>query len=232
MAVFIPGGLIAAIRGSVGGSVFSAGSGGPIIRNRSMPINPRSPAQQGARARMAYLSQYWSSSLDDAQRAAWITYALNTAWTNKVGTSAKISGLAAFCRLNALAMQGGYDISPTAPPEYGHAGTPTFTITADAVGFAIGISEPSAPFDKDMTNSRMLWFMRGATNVGRVALSGQRRYLGTVAGDDTTAPTFPDQHASPLGFSNGQIISVSGIYLDEIGRVGHEYVTQILSATP
>ncbi len=226
------GGLVSDVRGSIAGCCFSRGSGGAIVRNAPKPVNPRSPAQGLVRAAMSYLTQYWSATLTAEEREAWKTYAFNTTWTNKVGTAAQISGLAAFVRLNTLLVQGGYDVQDPAPTSYGHAGTPTFTFAADAADFGIAIAEPTAPFDKDVDDARMIFHMRGATNIGRTALSGQRRYLNTVVGDAVTAPTFPTDFTSPLGFSNGQMISVSGIYIDPEGRIGNAYIAQIESETP
>jgi len=226
------GPLVAEIRGALGGIVFSRGAGGAIARTNPKPINPRSPAQQLTRANMAYLSQYWSSTLTDIQRATWRTYAGNTSWTNKVGTAAKISGLAAFVRLNCLLLLGGYTLQPAAPAEYGHAGTPIFTFAADGADLGIDIAEPGPPYDNIIPLSIMMFFMRGSTNVGRVALTGQRRYLGTVVGETDPGPTWPPAFISELGFSNGQVVSVSGVFIDPLGRVGSEYVAQAIAATP
>ncbi len=71
MAIFTPGGGVAAIRGAVGGNVYSANRSGPYIRNRAMPIDPGSARQQAVRFAMASLVTRWVEVLTPAQRASW-----------------------------------------------------------------------------------------------------------------------------------------------------------------
>jgi len=232
MASIKMGPLVADIRGQVGGTCFSRGSGGAIARNSPKPCNPRSTAQNARRSVFSRLARHWSAELSDAERTGWNDYAAGCTWTNKVGTAATISGMAAFVRLNSLLLLIGEAIQEAAPIVLGHAGTPSFTILADGADLSINISEPGEPFDKDTDGSRMVYFVHGPTNAGRSSLSGQRRYLGSVEGDSVAAPTFPDEHTSPITFSNGQIVSVTGVFIDPNGRIGGEYVAQILAATP
>lgn len=62
-------------RGKLGGAlVFSNWKGRPTIRKLVTPSNPKSGAQTGGRAMMAFLSQIWAS-LATLDKAAWDTLA-------------------------------------------------------------------------------------------------------------------------------------------------------------
>lgn len=243
MANFKPGPIIADIRGSIGGTCFSRGGGGHIVRNAPKPCNPRSPAQGRRRAVLAYLSQYWSKTLSSINRTGWNDYAAGTAWTNKVGTSAVISGMAAFVRLNSLIFLArvptvehpagnAWPIREAAPLMLGHAGTPSFAITADGADNHIHLLEPTVPFLKANNDHFMVFFTHGCTNVGRTRPGGQRRYVGYLEGSAGAAPVFPYVMTSPFNFENGQNVYLTGIFLDEKGRVGGDYTAEVLAATP
>jgi len=223
---------IADIRGQVGGVKFSRGAGGATASNSPKPINPRSSHQMARRAALAQVTVAWNGTLTEIQRQSWRDYAAGTSWTNKVGTSANISGLAAFARLNTLLLLIGSAIQPAAPTTNGHSGSPTFTFTANDTTNVIAVAEPSAPFDKDIDLSRMVWFQYGATNAGRLALSNKRRYADKTPGDAMIAPSFPLALATPLVFNAGQRVSLGGVYIDEIGRIGARYTASVIAATP
>ena len=226
------GAMVADARGAIGGVVFSRGGGGAIARTNVKPVNPRSSGQQARRALLAYLSQYWSSTLTDTFRANWRTYAAQTSWTNKVGTAAVISGLAAFVRLNTLLKTAGFALQSDAPFTTGHAGTPSFTILANPTGESVSIAEPSAPFDKTTGSARMLWFIHAATNAGRARPSGTKRYIGESHGDPNSPAVFPKVITSPYAYSPGQIVTVTGIYIDPNGRIGVDYSASVVAAVP
>ena len=232
MASIKLGALVADVRGQIGGVKFSRGAGGATASNSPKPINPRSSHQQARRAALAQCTNAWNATLTEVQRQSWRDYSAATAWTNKVGTSAQISGLAAFARLNCLLLMIGSAIQVTAPTSTGHAGTPTFTITANDTTNVIAVAEPATPFDKDVDLSRMIWSQYGPTNAGRLALSGQKRYADNTPGDSSTAPTFPLDLTTPLTFHAGQRVSLAGVYVDELGRVGAPYVASVIAATP
>jgi len=235
--------IVADARGKVGGVVFGRGGGGSIVRTNVKPCNPRSSAQSARRAVMAYLTQYWSKTLSNTNRNGWNDYAAGTSWTNKVGTAALISGMSAFVRLNSLIFLArnattehpagnAWPIREVAPLMVGHAGTPSFTITADGGDNHIHLLEPTVPFLKANNDHFMVFFTHGCTNAGRTRPGSNRRYLGYLEGSAGAPPAFPYTMTSPFNFENGQNVYCTGIFLDEKGRVGGDFTASVLAATP
>ena len=226
------GAALADARGSIGGLCLSRGGGGSTARTNPKPVNPRSVAQNTQRAHLAYLTQRWGKTLTEPQRTAWRDYAAGTSWTNRVGTSATISGIAAYLRLNSLLLQSGNTVQDTAPTLLGHAGQATFTFTAADTALAIAIAQPAEPFDKNITGHKMIFFVHGPTNPGRLSPGPGKRYLGTVTGNNATPPTFPLTLTSPINYYLGQRVTVTGIFIDAVGRIGGAYQAQVLATHP
>lgn len=226
------GALIADIRGSIGGTTFSRGGGGAIARNNPKPCNPRSAAQSTRRANLAYLSQLWASTSMATYRNGWMDYAAGTNWTNKVGTQALITGLAAFVRLNSIELLIGNPVRLAAPTELGHAGTPTFTLLADGADLSLKVSQPTAPWVNNANEYYIAFFAYAPVSAGRVSLANQRLYLGTAASSSGAPPAWPKSMTSSFQFSNGQNISVAGVMIDPDFRMSGIYVASAVAATP
>jgi len=226
------GSLVSDVRGSIAGTTFSRGGGGAIVRNNPKPCNPRTPAQNSRRAMLAYLSQYWSKTLSAVNRDAWTDYAEGTSWTNKVGTQALISGLAAFVRLNTLNMLIGNPIRPAAPTQFGHAGTPTFTLLADGADNSLKIGQPSAPYVNNSNEFYMAFFEHSPVNAGHATIGGQRIYLGFAASSAGAPPAWPKTIISSYNSNNAQRMAVTGILIDPDFRLGGDYTAQAVAATP
>jgi hypothetical protein len=226
------GPLVADVRGSVGGTCFSRGSGGGIVRNAPKPCNPRTPLQVALRARLAMLTAYWSKTMDQPHRDQWSDYAAGTSWSNKVGGSAIITGLAAFVRFHTTYLQWGGDIVEDGPTMVGHAGTPSFTITANPTAYAIGIAQPTAPWVNNATGNMIGFYVHAPSNAGRVVAPSLKNYVAMAAGSPGAPPAWPKAITSPFAFYAGQRISVTGIYLDLYRRLGGDYTAQVIAAVP
>jgi len=100
MAIMTPGPTVAALSGSIGGSVYSRNRGGAYIRNRAIPVDPNTTAQQSRRAILASQSQGWADRTD-AERAAWRNWAVQNPITNALGNSILLSGHQAYVKLNS-----------------------------------------------------------------------------------------------------------------------------------
>jgi len=100
--------VLADASGSFGGLVASHNRAGQYIRTRVRPTNPSSPAQVQVRTIFANLATAWST-LTEAQREAWTTYALNVPVTGAFGEVQHLTGHQMFVRNNAARMQGGLD---------------------------------------------------------------------------------------------------------------------------
>ncbi len=78
---------VTAIRGSVGGDVYTRGRSGPTMRARVKGRNPRSSRQSVARANMAEGARA-AKSLSLSNKALWVTYAASITKHNSVSGAA------------------------------------------------------------------------------------------------------------------------------------------------
>jgi len=120
MAVFLPGALVADIRGKLADVVFSRGQGGPTVRSVGTWEQPDTDAQLACRSLLASLSTAWSNELSDAQRLAWRTYAHVYPRPNRWGRPTQKNGYLAFIQVNARAYRDSealvFPDAPTAAP--------------------------------------------------------------------------------------------------------------------
>lgn len=102
--------------GKLGGTVFSRGRGGAYVRNRVMPSNPQTMAQQAVRAAFGAISSAWRS-LTQTQRDEWNAITADYPTKNRLGEEKILSGKALFQKLNmnlSLANQA-IKLDPSAP---------------------------------------------------------------------------------------------------------------------
>ncbi|KKN23251.1 hypothetical protein LCGC14_0906960 [marine sediment metagenome] len=101
MAILKFGVLVTGIRGTIGGTIFSANKGGPFARSWSKGPNPRTSRQTIQRGLMTTHSAPWLA-LTQAQRDDWDTYAADPAqeFTNSLGEAYYGSGYNWYCRIN------------------------------------------------------------------------------------------------------------------------------------
>lgn len=99
MAKIKLGAFITEIAGKVGGTVFSRNKGGAYAKNRVMPSNPRTTAQQNIRGFFGAMAQQWRA-LTQAQRESWNELAGTFSLNNSLGDAIRLSGIALFQKLN------------------------------------------------------------------------------------------------------------------------------------
>lgn len=103
--------------GSVGARTSSRNSGGQYVRQRSMPTQPRTPAQVNQRARLTSQSSAWRG-ITDAQRAAWNAFAQSFTIVNTLGTAIHLTGAQCYIKVNSVNLINGdatVDIPPLLP---------------------------------------------------------------------------------------------------------------------
>lgn len=230
MANVLFGGGVAAMRGSIGGVVFSAGPGGAIARNRTKPINPRSPLQIVRRANTAQLMKRWSNDLTEQQRTDWRAYAAGTSWTNKLGQSITIAGIAAFLRLNALQLLIPAPIIDAAPLAVGHAGGITQTFAAESDTTKIQLDEPGGSFDNLINVHTIYYFMGLPTEIGRKATPKGFRYIGRVWGSPGAPLSYPYELDAEYTMTSGQFITLRMMFQDENYRVSGPFFATATAA--
>jgi len=140
MAIFTPGPAVAAVSGSVGGTVFSRNAGGAYMRIRAVPTTSTTADALAAKARMTTQSQGWRA-LTDAQRTSWRSFSLQNPVPNALGFPNVLQGNAMFIRINTLLEQSG-NTTLTEPPT---AAPPTGLLTL-VVDADIGVGDVEIVF--------------------------------------------------------------------------------------
>ncbi len=127
MAIIKLGPTVAGIRGTVAGLTFSANASGPYIMQWSQSSRPRTLPQSLQRGRLGQMGAAWAA-LSSAQRAAWDTYAADSAQelTNSLGEAYYASGYNWFCSCNTQLLNAGLSTISTAPSG-GTPSAPTIT---------------------------------------------------------------------------------------------------------
>lgn len=101
MAIIKLGALVAGVRGTLGGNVFSANKGGPYVKAWGRGSNPRTTRQSVHRGNLINLAQSWRN-VAAIDKGNWDVYAALPAQelTNSLGEAYFISGFNWFCRIN------------------------------------------------------------------------------------------------------------------------------------
>jgi hypothetical protein len=212
------GGGVTDIRGSIGGTTFSRGPAGAIARQRVKVINPRSALQVARRAVASSLAQHWSQDLDAGERADWNAYAAATDFTNKVGDTIQISGLACFVRLNSLRMLMGLAVQETAPLSAGMAATVVCSVGAVYATGKVQVGEPSAGFDKTDPLEFLVVFAGLPMKPGRTQSPRGHRYVGFIQGN-AVPPVFAVDLGWPYAAQTGDNYPMRIVHIDNQSRV-------------
>ncbi len=145
MAIFRTGPLAGAISGTVGGAVFVAGRGTPVIRQRPIGTKRTSPALQVVRARFSNFQRAWSD-LSSSTQDAWRTLARNTNVVNRLGQAAPASGYTLFVRYN-VELQGNTALEFSDPPTLGKGPIPrSVSAVFSAAGTYVINAQPPTGF--------------------------------------------------------------------------------------
>ena len=113
MALFLP--LLGSLRGRLAGNVFSHNKGGDYVRIGTAPTNPQTLRQQITRTILGTFAATWSSSLSQAQRDGWDTYAAANPVKNSLGQDVFINGLDWYVKANARLADAGLTAVLNAP---------------------------------------------------------------------------------------------------------------------
>lgn len=143
--MLIKSALLASLSGSMNGMTAARNRYGAYLRNRTIPVNPRTIAQESARDRMTQLVTAWRDALSASERTAWENYAANSPVTNRVGDRVYLTGLACYVRLNALRLQAGQARRAQAPTAFGEIalGDLSSAVTASATTANVHVDPPT-----------------------------------------------------------------------------------------
>lgn len=112
---------ITSISGKAGGSVYSRNRGGAYVKNFVIPTNTFTELRQQVRAMFGAISSAWRN-LTQSQRNSWAAQSPNYPYTNKVGDSKTLSGIALHNSLNTNLMTAGLPMIATAVAPQGTNG--------------------------------------------------------------------------------------------------------------
>jgi hypothetical protein len=227
MATIQLGGGVASIRGSIGGWVFSRNAGGDYIRNRAIPVQPGSVFQNAVKAIMAQLTNIWSGTLDDVERAAWDAYAAAVELPNSQGIYRNVGGLAMYIRGNLPRLQASVTSFPrvdVGPTEFtlGDYTAPDVTLASEAAQ-TVGVAFD--PLDGWANNDEagMLIYLSRPQNPAVNFFKGPYRFAGKIDGDSITPPTSPATIDSPFPIVEGQKLFFRANVTQADGRLGSEF---------
>jgi hypothetical protein len=182
MAKFTPGPTVAAVSGSIGGTVYSHNRGGMYIRNRSIPIISTTTFALNAKSRLATASAAWQG-LTDAQRLTWGGWALQNPVTDTLGFPRHLTGHQAYVSLNTRLAADGQSAISTPPIIAAPDGLLTLVQDGDE-----GLGDVDATFTATpLGANEKLWIQAAITNsAGINNVNNLYRFCGTSAAAETS----------------------------------------------
>jgi hypothetical protein len=210
--------------GSIGGTTYSHNRYGMYTRGRTVPVNPNTDRQAGARNRLSQLASYWLSTLTAAERAAWNLYGSSVVMKNALGDDIYLSGFSHFLRSNCQALQVGNSIVEPGPtvftlPETDSAIVPSVSEATQQISLAFDTNLDWV----DEDNGFLQVSMSSPKGAGRSFIGGPFRYAGSISGDSTTPPTSPQVIAVPFAVTEGQLVQVQCRIGREDGRLSEPF---------
>lgn len=208
------------VRGSIGGTTYARNRYGAYARNRTVPVNPRTDAQQAIRAAMATAAIVWKS-LTDGERTLWNNYAAATPVTNRLGETIYLSGQAMYNKYSTFYTYQGETV-PNSPPASPGLAEPLF-----AAGVTIldsGSTPPNAinfDFSNGSTNVAALYpaWISAPQSAGKTFFKGPWIYLGKKLGTTRAA-----EYTIPFAVTAGQVFFTRQGYLDENGKLANDLI--------
>lgn len=183
MALVKYGGGIIQMSGSIAGNTYARNRYGNYARARTKPVNPNTARQDEIRAAMAFITERWAQTLDDAKRTAWNLYGSSVAMKNRLGETVFMTGFNHYVRSNVFRQAGGFALVDDGPV--------VFELPAQDNTLAVTGSEA----DQELTCSfntlldwctealAYIWFFQGKPqNAQRNFFDGPWRYLHGVGG--------------------------------------------------
>lgn len=190
--------------GSLAGTTFSRNKGGLYVRSRATPTNPNSTQQQAVRNIVGGLSNHWVTTLTNAQRSNWKTYADNVGLLDALGESINVTGLGMYVRGNAARIQAGLARVDDAPSifDVGEFTDPSFEI--DTANQEVDVTFDDGDGWANEDDAAMLVYASRAKNPSVNYHKGPYRFAGKIDGDAMTPPTSPASLALPFSAVEGQ----------------------------
>src|SRR6266571_5868977 len=190
--------LVTAASGKIRGMVASHNRGGTYLKGKTIPVNPSSVLQGIVRGALRTAINAWTTVLTSAQRAAWLTYAQNTPFTDTLGNTIQLTGQNAYLRQAVVRTQA--SLAPISPgPTVFDLGTftpPTLTLTAGAGTATLAFSTADAWVGDGTLTAMMVWTsnpQNGSVNF----FKGPFRFAGMILGGATSPATLTLPGSAP-----------------------------------
>lgn len=147
MAKVLFGDGIVGLSGSTGATTYARNRYGYYRRNKVIPVNPSTPAQQSSRAILAAFSQQWRI-LTQAQRDAWEGAVENFLGTDVLANVKRLSGSVLYTRLNSVLVSIGQPAitEPPLPSSVPSAQLGAITIDTTTPTYNATYANPGAGF--------------------------------------------------------------------------------------
>lgn len=203
MALIKFGAFITDVRGKVGGTIFSKNKSGAYAKNRVVPSNPRTGAQQSVRGFFGSLSTQWRN-LTQNQREAWSELAGTLSFQNKVGDAVKISGIALFQKLNGNLNTLGVPALTTPVALEGVTAIAIEDFTMESDGSAVTTAMQVVAVSDPIANTQFAVFATKGLSPGISNFNNQLRLIGTFPSiadinlPDSIATDYLDKYGLPL----------------------------------
>lgn len=144
MAKIKLGPMVGQASGAIGASVFSHNRYGAYVRNRTIPVTSTTEFATNAKAVMSAMSQAWQGRTA-AQRAQWESWAANNPITDRLGDQRILSGIAAYCMLNARLAHTAHAPIASPPVTPAPLGLATLSVVADVNGPSVSLTFTATP---------------------------------------------------------------------------------------
>lgn len=183
------GGVVQDARGKQNGIVYSKNRSGAYLRRKVTGTNPNTVAQQLVRSSFGNLSKQWGSSLTQAQRDSWTTYANTYPRVDIFGNSIRLSGSNMFIALNAVLLNLGGAFEETPP-----ASNLVTPIPVDATSGS-AVAGTSLTFQQTAVktgNVEFYIFATGNVPPGRIPGQSVYRFIGIKAAATSSFPAVLD----------------------------------------
>lgn len=208
MALIVP--IHGQMSGSIGDNVYSHNKAGPYVRRRAIPVNPTTAKQTAARDNLATLASRWGNVLTANQRIAWASWAALNPYINRLGQPMLISGMAAYCSLNAAVLASAGTIVDDPPTGTGPAGLTTLSAVWTAPATVV-VTYTTTPLPAGVKLD--VWSTLPDT-VGNDPNANQSRLLGYSAAAAASPQTITSPYAGVAGQTANLYIGVQ----DSAGR--------------
>lgn len=209
------------LSGSAAATTAARNRYGQYLRARTIPVNPRSAAQEEARERLVNLSTAWRDTLTAVQRQGWTDYANASPVTNRLGDTVTLTGLAAYVRTNAIRLTAGQPRQDIPPTLFGQIADGAISVSATPSTSATSLTfATSAAWN--VADGALLVFCGPPQPQSINFYAGPFKYAGTITGGGSTSPATV---SNPYGANtSGARIFVRVRAVDGQGRPSPEHI--------